>query len=260
MDYDVFYEPENGIEPHDQPPLSQTVLKRARLATSLCFAVNGCAFASWVSRIPLIKHELAMSDSQLGFALFALAGGALVGFPLAGVTCAKFGSKLVSIVLGVFFCFALAAIPFANRLPTLMVALACFGIFHGGMDVAMNANGVEVEGHYGRSIMSSLHGMYSLGGLVGAAAGMLATRLNVSTTAHLLAAAGCFLMVICFAWTVMLADKPSGHIDHPIFAVPSKPLLAIGAIVTCAFLCEGAMGDWSGVYFAKRCGLRLNSR
>jgi MFS family permease len=248
MDDELLYVPEPASTDEQAGPTPNRQLQNGRLGTSLCFAVNGCSFATWVSRIPLIKHQLALTDSQLGFALFALAIGALMGFPLAGFTCARFGSKAVSVVLGFGFALALALLTCAQSLAGLMLALTFFGVFHGGMDVAMNANGVEVERRYGRSIMSSLHGMYSLGGLFGATVGLLATGSGVSTVDHLLGASILFVAVMLVAAKVMFAEEPTGHMDHPIFAIPSKPLLAIGVIVTCSFLCEGAMADWSGVY------------
>ncbi len=248
MDFDLFHEPDGAAIAPPAEPISGRQLWNGRLGTSLCFAVNGCAMATWVSRIPLVKHDLGLTDSQLGIGLFALAAGALCGFPLAGYGCAKFGSRPVTVALGVAYCFCLAAIPFASGIGSLMAILACFGVFHGGTDVAMNTNGVEVEGHYGRSIMSSLHGMYSLGGLVGACSGWLMLHLKVSTPIHLLSGAAFFLVLMGVAAKVMLGEKPTGHLDHPIFAVPSKPLIAIGIIVTCSFLCEGTMADWGGVY------------
>jgi MFS family permease len=245
MDYDLFYEPETAPKAQKPGLVPSREIRNGRIGTSVCFWVCGCGFATWVSRIPLVKQQLHLSDQQLGIALLALGLGALIGFPLSGAGCARFGSKPVTVLLTLGFCVMLALIPFATNLVSLMALLGVFGVVHGGMDVAMNANGVEVESRYGRSIMSSLHGMFSLSGAI---FGLALVGLGVSEQVHLAGAAAVFVLSTLWAWTLMFGEQPTGHMDHPIFALPSRPLLAIGVIVTCSFLCEGAMADWSGVY------------
>lgn len=195
-----------------------------------------------------MQHRLDLTDAQLGLALFGLAVGALVGFAAAGALCGRFASRLVTAGFGLGTCFVLATIPFASNLIGLTTVLAFFGLCIGAMDVAMNANGVEVESLFGRSIMSSLHGMYSLGGLCGALTGLLLVKIGVSVEVHLIGTASVLVGVCLVSYGLMVGAKPVRHEDHPVFALPSKPLAAIGVIVACSYLCEGAMGDWSGVY------------
>lgn len=231
--------------------------KRGRWAISLAFLGNGAAIASWVSRIPEIRHEHGLTEGQLGLALLGMAVGSLLGFPVAAAMCARIGNRSSTVLLGVLLCLILGAIPFAGSLSGLVAILACFGFAYGGMDVAMNANGVDVEHRYGRSIMSSLHGMYSLGGLLGSSAGWLIAKLGIAPTTHLIGASLFLATMMALLYPAMWHEKPTGHANHPTFAMPSKSLWAIGAIVTCAFLCEGAMGDWSGVYL--RDGLKTSA-
>src|SRR5699024_6416045 len=101
----------------------------------------------------------------------AMGVGALTAFPLTGGLIARFGSARVSVAFGALFTLALPLLAFAPTLAWLALALWLFGFGNGGMDVAMNAQGVEVERSLGRPIMNSLHGFFSLGGLAGAASG-----------------------------------------------------------------------------------------
>ena len=93
---------------------------------------------------------------------------------LAGGVIARFGSAPVTRATGLALCLALPLAVLAPNLPALVAALAFLGAANGMMDVAMNAHGVAVETRLQRPIMSSLHGMFSLGGLLGASAGALA--------------------------------------------------------------------------------------
>lgn len=71
-------------------------LSRSRLAVSWVFFANGAALGSWVPRIPDVKHALSLDDGVLGFALFGMAGGSLLGLPLSGALTARFGSRAIT--------------------------------------------------------------------------------------------------------------------------------------------------------------------
>jgi fucose permease len=121
-------------------------------------------------------------------------------------------------------------------------------------DVAMNAQGVAVEQRYGRSIMSGLHGMWSVGGLVGSAIGALVAHRGIDARLHL-AVAAAVLAVLGWLVSAGLLDVPAPAADPeggaqrpPLFALPSRAVLLIGLVGFCAVFAEGASGDWSAVY------------
>ena len=143
------------------------------------FLVNGTAFASWVPHIPTVQQKLDLSPGVLGLALLAIAAGSLVSMPVAGWMVARHGSRIVALVAGLLYCAAVPLPLLAPSLPALVVALALFGVFNGAMDVSMNAHGVAVERQLGRPIMSSLHAMFSIGGIVGAGSAVVLLPLGV---------------------------------------------------------------------------------
>ena len=222
----------------------------ARIAISAVFFFNGMGFASWVTRIPAVRGALGLNEGELGMALFALAAGALLSFPLAGRGCARFGARAATLFTGVLYCLLLPLPVFATSLPLLVGALLLLGMANGSMDVTMNAHAVEVEAHFGAPIMSSLHGMWSVGGVVGASIGGLLIGQGVTQQLHLAIVAALLLVgVLVMRRHLPPSTAHEGEVAGPKFALPSAAMLGLGALIFCAFLIEGALADWSAVYF-----------
>ncbi|CAH1658906.1 MFS transporter [Chelatococcus asaccharovorans] len=222
-------------------------LRRDRMAIAALFLVNGAVFGTWATHIPVVKAVHALSPSVLGLALLALAAGALTAMPACGVAMGRFGARRVLGVTGLAFSGLLALLPVMPHTAGLFVALFLFGASGGAMDVAMNAHGSAVERQFGRPILSSLHGMWSLGGLIGAGLGGLGLAL-------LPAAIEAAILAIVFAGIVLAAIRhiqprliAAGN-DGPKLALPDRRTVAIGAVVMFAFMAEGALLDWSAVY------------
>ena len=181
---------------------SAQALPRARHAIGIVFLVNGMVFGSWAPHIPLVQERLALGPAVMGAALLAMAVGALGSMLVAGTVISRFGSAPATRVSGLAFCLALPAACLAPNLALFVAALAFLGAANGMMDVAMNAHGVAVETRLKRPIMSSLHGMFSLGGLLGAALGALALA-GVTPAAHALAAGIGLALILAVVSMVM---------------------------------------------------------
>jgi MFS family permease len=223
-----------------------TDLRTNRLAVSAVFSVSGAAFATWAGRIPAVQDRLGLSPGGLGVALLGLTAGAVLALPLSGVLIARLGSRRTTRAAAVALCLILLLVPYAGSLPLLVAALALFGGTNSILDTAMNAQAVEVETGYGRPILSSFHGWWSLGGLAGSGVAALVAR-DVPVRTHF-SVAGCVLLL-----TALVASRGLlGSVRHaertPSFARPTKALAALGAIAFCGLLAEGAAYDWSAVY------------
>src|SRR4029453_1817482 len=114
------------------------------------------------------------------------------------------------------------------------------GAWNGGLDVAMNAQAALVEQRYARPIMSSFHGLWSIGGLVGAALGGLIATQGVTVRTHLLDVAIVATIIAVFAPRWLLADEGERHDAGPSFALPPRALLLLGLIAFGVLFCEGA--------------------
>jgi len=245
----------------------------------VAFLVNGAAIANWVPRVPAVKAALGTSDGPLGLALLGLGVGAAAALLVAGRVVARFGSRPVTRVAGIALCAALVGPGLAGDLPMLALSLALFGAASGLMDVAMNAHGALVERYYGRPVMASLHGLWSVGGLVGAVTGGLAARAGWTPARHFAVAALCLgAMLVAGTWRLLPASldvAPAGLPDPPGHppGVPrtppgaaasgprgraerrrgsgmpwSRPLLLLGVVGFSSFFGEGSAHDWSAIY------------
>jgi predicted MFS family arabinose efflux permease len=229
-------------------------VRRARLAVAFTFAVNGAVFGTWAARVPAVKDRLGLSPGVLGLALVGLALGGILAMPAAGALVARHGSRPVTRAALAACCLALPLPALAPGVPALALGLLLLGAGNGAVDVAMNAHGVVVEERYARPILSSFHGLWSLGALAGAAAGGLAAGAGVPVGAHLAAAGGVLLAVgLAATWWLLPAGadrRPAG----PGVARPTRPLAVLAAIAFCGLLAEDAAAQWSAVYLRDALG------
>ncbi|MCW5254046.1 MFS transporter [Streptomyces sp. SHP 1-2] len=224
-------------------------VRRARYAVAAVFAVHGAVTGSFATRVPWIQDHAGVGAGQLGLALAFPALGASLAMPLAGRITHRFGTRSALRGLLALWTLALALPALAPNLPTLCLALFVYGATAGMSDVVMNALGVEVENRLDKSIMSGLHGMWSVGALIGSAAGTLAAHLGADARVHHLLAAAVLTaagLVAC-AWVLDL-QPAAGEEPPPRFALPPRSALLIGAVGFCAVFAEGASLDWSAVY------------
>jgi len=228
----------------------------------VAFLVNGAVIANWVPRVPAVKAALGTSDGPLGLALLGLGVGAGASLLVAGRVVARFGSRPVTRVAGIAMCAALAGPGLAGSLPALALSLALVGATSGLMDVAMNAHGALVERGYRRPVMASLHGLWSVGGLVGAVTGGLAARAGWSPARHFAVAGLCLgAVLVAGTWRLLPASldmapanpRPAaaggGEAPGRGRGMPwSRPLLLLGVVGFSSFFGEGSAHDWSAVY------------
>src|SRR5580765_32720 len=238
-------------QPWIPPAPATSRLRTARLAVAMLFFLNGALFASWVSRIPAVQSARGLGNGDLGLALLAVALGAVVAMPLGGMLATRFGSARISNITALLYSAMLPALILAPNLAMFAVALFLFGAFHGGLDVAMNAQAVVVEKLYRQPIMSSFHALWSTGGLVGAATGGLIAAQGLTPLMHLsfvslLSVAGTFLIVphlLANERGVSALPKRAATLPRPM-----RGLMALGVVALCVMAGEGAMADWSAVY------------
>ncbi|MCW3015656.1 MAG: major facilitator superfamily 1 [Solirubrobacterales bacterium] len=224
--------------------------RRARVAITAVFALNGLLFGSWAARIPAVRDHVGASNGALGVALGCLAVGAIVAMPLAGALAVRVGSRRATRLALLGSGFVVAVVAQAPSLPVLFALTFLLGAGNGALDVTMNAHGVAIERRYGRPILSGMHAAFSAGGLVGAGLGALAAGAGVGVGAHL-AVAAAFAVAVGVMWT---RDLLPGHEDaaatgeHPLFVRPPRRLWALGALAFACLVVEGAAADWSAVY------------
>ena len=230
--------------------MGQRDLSAAWWGTVVLFLVHGLVVSTWISRIPAIKSALGLNDAVLGLTLLSMAIGAVCTIPFAGWLIGRFGSKRISIGASTAFCCALSLPALAFNAFSLALALLIFGATAAAMDVSMNAHGVEVEKGLGTPTMSRFHGMFSLGGMVGAGIGGLIARQEIGPLPHFGISAAIFLAAVLLVSGLLLNTHEHGETGahHLPFSKIPRVLFALSAIGFCILLAEGAMADWTALY------------
>lgn len=167
---------------------------------------------------------------------------------LAGYLTARFGSRPITVVASVCLSVMLPILALAPALPVLAATLVLFGASFGAVNVAMNTQGVAVERRYGRSIFSSFHACYSIGGLTGSLVGGLMAAHDIALWPHFLGVASLGIIVTLLVARFLLPARADAQGAGVAFVRPTRPLLTLGLIAFCVVLGEGAMADWSAVY------------
>ncbi|KAA2243335.1 MFS transporter [Chitinophaga agrisoli] len=228
-----------------------TDLKRTyRIAVCIFFFIAGLTYSSWACRIHDMKAHFGLNNAGLGGVLFALPIGLMVSLPVSGWMVTRLGSRRVLIAAGLLFPFMLGMIGLATQIWQLVIILFLFGFMNNVFEIAMNTQAVGVEALYGRSVMASFHGLWSLAGFTGVAVGTLAVNLNWPVWQHFwIIGLACWLLVLT-GWRFLLPEDAPAE-AQPLFARPDRKILLLGLIAFASLVTEGTMFDWSGVYFQK---------
>ncbi len=223
-------------------------LKRA---VALAFMLNGVAYASWASRLPAIKDSLDMTPASLGALLLALSTGTVVALPLTGAAITRWGTA-ATLTVGAG-ALSLGLLGMAASLPAASWSVAAAGMFLYGVgtstwDVAMNVEAAAVERCLNRSVMSKLHGGFSLGTIIGAALGATAAAMDVPVEIQLLFTLALVVLLVPICVTrfrlVRPSARPASGAPRTVDAWRERRTLMIGLLVLAFALSEGIANDW----------------
>ena len=230
-------------------------VRRARRATAVVFAVHGCVTGSFAARIPWLASHVGVGVGHLGFALLMPGIGALLAMPFSGRLAHRYALRPFVTATIVAWCISLVLPALPTSLVVFCIVLLVFGSAAGLADMAMNAEGVLVEKLFGRSVMSSFHGFWSLGVLVGSAASALASHMGTDARLQFAVEAPALAVVGAAAAQLLLDDPTAGETAAPpAFALPTRPVLLIGLVGLCAVFAEQAGTDWSALYIRDELG------
>jgi MFS family permease len=233
-------------------------LRTPRTATAVLFFLTGAVFATWAARIPNIQERLQLSAGELSIALVGIEAGALVGLSGGGRLVARLGSPAVLRLGFTAFPPALVAAAAVPTLAGLVIALAAMGAGNSMIDVALNAQGIELERRAGRPLLSRLHSGHSFGVLVGGLVGTILAARDLPVVAHFAVVAASAIAAAQLAAAALVDERgaavrtsesrqgagPRGGVRRQ----PHSALATIGLLAFCAFFVEGAANDWSAVH------------
>ncbi|HYF29641.1 MAG TPA: MFS transporter [Chitinophagaceae bacterium] len=225
-----------------------------RFAVASLFFLQGLCFATWASRIPSIQQDLHLSEGTLGIILFALPAGSMIALPLSGWLVTRFGSKTVVINTLIVYALLLVGIGLARSTFQLIPVLVLFGMAGNTANIAMNTQAVGVEAKYRRNIMASFHGLWSLAGFTAAGIGAYMIGNGIIPFHHFIIIGAFIMLALAFIFQYLLPNEERSTVRNKLFVMPDKSLVTLGILAFCCMMCEGAMFDWSGIYFKKVVG------
>jgi MFS family permease len=234
------------------------VLSSPRAAVAAAFLIHSTVSGTWAPRLPAIKESLGLSDGELGTALVGLAIGLVAGTRLAGAPIDRFGSRPVMRAGFPLLAATLLLPGLAGNGLALFASLLVLGVASGALDVAMNAQGIEVERVLRRPILSGLHGLWSVGLGIGAGVAAGAAAIDAEPLEHfaVVAAVLAVLSVVFLRGLLPAHDhvREESHDAEPPDVRWTWALLLLGVIAFCSFVGEGSASDWSAVYMTQELG------
>jgi fucose permease len=234
-------------------------LKNAKTATLAFFLFCGIALSAWAPMVPYVKHHLSLSESEMGAMLLALGAGAIVMMPLSGWLISKTGSRSIVVFGSVITAISLPAILLADTVTLTALCLFIFGAGLGGIDIAINAHGIQIQNLSARPIMSSLHGLFSIGGLFGPLLVITLFEFQLSPPSVLGIISILLLIILGTQWKFLMSAQKEREVTRTYaqkneqekfskFAWLNGRLLFLGGLCFIVFLSEGAVLDWSAIY------------
>lgn len=234
-------------------------LEKIRLGVLTFFLCQGLCFASWASRIPDIKDALQVSDTFIwGLILFMIPVGKFLAIPLAGYTVSKFGSRIMVQISILGYAISLFLIGVSPDVYVLGACLFLFGIFWNLTDISLNTQGIGIEKIFGKTIMGSFHGAWSLAACVGAVIGFAMINFQIPHVYHFAGILALIVLSWLFNRSALQPDVKVEHVEEirSTGLVETKKsikielvLIQLGLIGLFALIVESAMFDWGGVYF-----------
>ena len=217
-----------------------------QMSTRIAFFIAGFGLAAWAPLVPYAKARAGLDEATLGLLLLCLGAGSILAMPVAGILATRYGCRRVLVGGTLLICLALPLLATASSIPLLIATLFLFGAGLGAVDSTVNLQAVIVERASGRNMMSGFHGLFSVGGIAGAAGVSALLALGLSPL-------WAIVVVIVLILTALLKAAPhllpyGSESSGPAFAVPHGVVLFIGLLCFTVFLAEGAMLDWSAVF------------
>ena len=215
--------------------------------TAATFLINGTVFGGWAALVPRAIMRLSADEGTFGLMLLGMGIGSMVAMAFSGRLIARFGAGLIIRTSLALFLLSYIAVSTSSTWGLFVAALLLFGAAGGLMDVAMNAYAADVEVHMSWRVMASFHGMWSIGGLLGAAAvGAMLAMVGDLTQALILCAMLAALFLTCQHNLVSFQHRDGGE-ARPRFAI-NRIALTLGILTAICFAAEGAVRDWSSLF------------
>ncbi|GAA0329615.1 MFS transporter [Actinoallomurus spadix] len=233
--------------------MTSRVLVRARLGTVLTFALAGMLCGVWVSRTPALADKFGMREGDVGMAILVWGIGAIIAMQGLRGVMARLGGTAVLRVAAPLTAVSVALVGLAPTRPLLFVAVALFGMTFGLTDIGMNAQGSAVERSYQRPVMNGMHAGWCAGGISGGLLGSFSASAGLSFGETLVGGAIIALPLTLVLGRTYIDDRAPAATGRGRARLPLVVYL-IGTLAFVAFMMEGTIADWSGLFLNHELG------
>lgn len=228
---------------------------RAKAVCAYFFVGPGLLYGLFISRMPALKEQTQANEAEIGFILLALGVSALIGLLVSSRLIRRFTSRKVIRVSSLAMALSLPLAACTHSPLTMGLAVTLMGFFNGLVDVAMNAQAIQLEQRFAAPCLALMHGSYSLGGLTAALTGSLFASMGCSPFINY-----CVIMAIYVLprpWAVPRLQKDRVIAKRPEETaqpktgwrrVPPTLVLLCGCIAACCYAGEGTVGEWGALY------------
>ena len=235
----------------NQQAISIKTPQQYRVACAMFFFISGFGYATWASQIPNIKHQLHLSDADLGVVLFSMPVGLMFTMPFTSKLLRIYSSRTVLLIGSLLLSADLIFIGLSTSMWMLILMLFVFGAARNLINLSINTQGVAVQALYSKSIMASFHGIWSMASFAGAAFGLIMIHFNVLPSIHFLIVSAVLILLTLYFIRNALYELPVKQERKPVFSLPDKSLVKFSFICFGSMACENTMYDWSALYFQK---------
>lgn len=226
-----------------------------RWASRVQFFSSGFVFATWGVHIPTVKAHYGVNEAELGLAMLAAGIGALLGLTQASRWIGRHGARRMAGLCGATYALLLAGLLMMPAYAALLGLLAVFGIVTSVFDVSINTEAAQLELRGGKPLMSGMHGMFSLGGMVGAVTGGAVLAAGLDPQSHLIGVAALMALAIGLSSRWMLPSEATAFAGGGDgFRLPRGTLALLGLLAALGLIAEGAIYDWSVLYLQQELG------
>lgn len=232
-----------------QKTLKMPSANRQRAFIGLIFFSIGLGFASWASRIPNIKANFQLNDAELGSLLILMPISSLISLPFSGWLVSKFNSRnplIFSIGLNAL---SLMLVGSAHSLIVLAIGISLFSFSTRTLNLSINTQGVTLQKQFSKNILGTFHGLWSAGGIAGAALTTILLKYQIGIQLHLFFIGLLVVLAGAAAYPNLIKNDRPASGNKLIIGKPDPYIFHLGLIAFCAAVCEGGMFDWSGIYF-----------
>jgi MFS family permease len=224
-----------------------------QFSTRVAYFITGFSISAWAPLVPYAKSRMGLDDANLGLLLLCLGIGSIIAMPMAGAMTVRYGCRRLIILCGSIACLCLPLLATLTNVPLMVATLFVYGASMGALGCVTNIQAIIVERASGKTMMSGFHGLFSCGGIIGAAG--VSALLSVGVWPWLT-----MTLVAVFIAIALYRAGPNmlgygSQAGGPAFAIPHGVVLFIGLMCFTVFLTEGAMLDWSAVFLSAQRGV-----